>query len=316
MDLSTLVGGSTASEIKKLPGAALSVRERLDPYLARNATVDWTDETLPVCPFLERTPGLEANRRYFDEPEWAACYFKYCHRNDRFRSRWQAATGSWDDKIVVDVGCGPGNVFATVGGKPKLLLGVDVSRGALEMARPLGYTPIQADAHALPFVSGFADIVVLNAAIHHCDDMERVLAEAARLVAPGGILVSDHDPQLTAWDFRGPAKWAWDFRLKLYLWMKKGFHRSVEEQAIALTSEIHHEPGDGVTPELFHRVLSPLGFEVELYPHNHDMGAEALAGNHGRSSKKFRIAQRLSGMNPNARESALSILCRATRKNA
>jgi SAM-dependent methyltransferase len=311
--MQTSLSASRGFDAKQSPVSRTLVRERLDPYLALNAEVDWSDETMPSSPFVNRTPGLEANQRYFDEPEWAACYFKYCHRNDNFRSRWLAATGSWDDKIVVDVGCGPGNVFASVGGNPKLLIGVDVSRGALEMARTLGYTPIQADAHALPLVSGFADIVVLNAAIHHCDDMERVLVEAARLVAPGGVLVTDHDPQLTAWNFRGPAKWAWDFRLKLYLWMKKGFHRSVEEQAIALTSEIHHEPGDGVTPEFFHRVLPPLGFKVELYPHNHDVGAEALAGNHGRSSKKFRIAQRLSGMNPNSREAALSILCRAMR---
>ena len=56
-----------------------------------------------------------------------------------------------------------------------MLIGVDVSRGALEMAQKIGYTPVLADAQHLPFVSGFADIVTLNAALHHCDDMVQAL---------------------------------------------------------------------------------------------------------------------------------------------
>jgi SAM-dependent methyltransferase len=292
---------------------SVSVKQKLSSYLRPTASVDWSNEDLPVCQIRHATTGLEANRRYFNEPEWAESYFKHCHRNDRFRSRWQAASGSWDDKIVVDIGCGPGNVFATVGGQPRLLIGVDVSSGALEMARKLNYVPILADAHDLPFISGFADIVVLNAALHHCDHMDHVLAEAARLVAPGGILVSDHDPQLSAWNFKGLAKLAWEIRLMVYPMLKKGFHRSTEEQSVVLASEIHHEPGHGVTREFFQNALEPLGFRVELYPHNHDAGAEVLLGQRGRSDLRFRIAQRLSGLNPNSAEAGLSILCRATR---
>jgi SAM-dependent methyltransferase len=292
---------------------AISVKQRLTPFLREGARVDWSNEGLPVCPIRQKTTGLDANRRYFNHPEWAENYLQYCHRSDRFRSRWQAASGSWDNKIVVDVGCGPGNIFAKVGGHPELLIGVDVSPGALEIARTLGYMPLVADAHDLPFISGFADIVALNAALHHCDHMDQVLAEAARLVAPGGILVTDHDPQLSAWNFRGLAKLAWNFRLPLYLLLNKGFHRSREEQSIVLTSEIHHEPGQGVTPELFRNVLGPMKFQVELYPHNHDIGAEVLQGQMGRSDRKFRIAQRLSGLNPDSAEAGLSILSRATR---
>ena len=106
---------------------------------------------------------------------------------------------------------------------------------------------------------------------------------------------------------------AWDLRLSVYLLLKKSFHRSLEQQHVVLTSEIHHEPGRGVTPELFRNALEPKGFRVELYPHNHDTGAEVLQGQLGRSHLKFRIAQRLSGVNPDSAEGGLSILCRATR---
>lgn len=292
----------------------VSARDVLTPYLRSTATVDWTDPELPACPIQKRTPGLDANARYFGHPEWARSYFRFCHRSPSFRSRWLEATGSWDDKVVVDIGCGPGNVFATVGGRPKLLIGVDVAGGGLKMAGEIGYTPILADAHSLPFISGFADIVALNATLHHCDNMKAVLAEAARLVAPGGVLVSDHDPQLTAWNFRGPAKWMWNLRLHLYLWMKKGFHRSAEEQMVALESEVHHEPGRGLNQTLYEDVLRPLGFEVKVLPHNHNLGSEVLEGAIGRASRKYRVAQFLSGMNPNAPESALSLLCQARRR--
>jgi hypothetical protein len=33
--------------------------------------------------------------------------------------------------------------------------------------------------------------------------MARALGEAARLVRPGGVLVADHDPQRSAYEFRG-----------------------------------------------------------------------------------------------------------------
>lgn len=294
---------------------SLTWKETLAPYLKDDAEVNWDNPDMPVCPVRNRTPGLEANVRYFGHPEWAPSYFKFVHRNENFRSRWSAATGPWDNKIVVDVGCGPGNVYATLQGKPKLLIGVDVSKGALDLARPVGYQTILADAQDLPFVSGFADIVVVNATLHHCDDMEKTLKEAARLVAPGGVLVTDHDPQFTAWNFRGLAKLAWNFRLTVYLWMQKGFHRSVEEQSVALASEIHHEPGRGLRPSLFEKILPPLGFDMKLCPHNHNVGESALRGDIGRSSRKYRLAQLFSGLNPNSSEAALSILCRAERRS-
>jgi ubiquinone/menaquinone biosynthesis C-methylase UbiE len=280
----------------------------IQPFLSLDASIRERPDYLE-CPIQNPTEGLQANAYYFGNYEWAEEYLTYCHRSEAFRSRWTAALKDWNNKIVVDIGCGPGNIFATLGGKPRLLIGVDVAPTSLSLAKKQGYLPLLADATQLPLISEFADIVVLNAALHHCEDMEAVLREAARLVKPGGLLVTDHDPQFSAWNYKGPAMWMWNARLVLYKLLKKGFHKADDQQQWALASEIHHKPGHGVTTEFFRSILVPEGFTVNVYPHNHDLGAEVLQGKFGKAELKYRIGNLLSGRNPNRKENALTLMC-------
>ena len=293
----------------------ISDRDRLAPYLLTDAEVSLGADGILECAIVDKSLGIHSNSTFFGHPVWGRKYLDACHRDDAFKERWLAALGSWDAKIVVDVGCGPGNLRATLGGTPKLLIGVDVSRGALKMARELGYTPLLADAHRMPFVNGFADIVTANATLHHCDRMPVALAESARLVRPGGLLIADHDPQLTAWNFRGLALALYKVRLPIYRWFLRSLHVPREERLSALATEVHHRPGHGVTAELFMDTLTPLGFDVALYPHNNAIGAEALEGNPGGPPPwRYRLGQRLSGIDPKSREAALSLMCIARRR--
>lgn len=253
--------------------------------------------------------GLRANATYFGNAGWAQEYLDFCHRDAHFKSRWLAAGGDWTGKTVIDLGCGPGNVFATLGGKPRLLVGVDVAAGSLELAARQGYTAVLADAAHTPFRSEVADIVVINASLHHCDDMHAVLREGARLVKPGGLLITDHDPQLTAWDYKGLAKFMWDARLWVYRVTRHGFHKTGSQQSWGLRTEIHHRPGDGVTREFFTSTLAPLGFDVRVHAHNHQIGADALRGQVGPAHWKYRMGNALSGRDPGASASALSLMC-------
>lgn len=260
--------------------------------------------------------GIEANAYYFGQPEWAQNYLDAVHRDREFQDRWFAMTGSWQHKIVVDIGCGPGNVFAALRdrcGMPDQLIGVDVAHGGLKIAAELGYTPLLADAQHLPLISEFADIVVINGTLHHCDDMQQVLREAARIVRPGGLLITDHDLQQTMWNNNAISRWLWNVRLPLYRLLKRGGHATSEEQQWMVATEVHHSPGDGVTPEFFHSILEPMGFSIKLFPHNRTVGAEVLQGKWGRSSWNIRLAQWLSGANPDSAEGALVIMCVAQR---
>jgi SAM-dependent methyltransferase len=290
-----------------------SLSSVLKQYIAKDASVDWHTGHFPTYLIGNFTPAMEANRYYFDNPQWAKDYFDACHRDEAFKGCWRAAMGCWDDRIVVDVGCGPGNLYATLGGSPKLLIGVDISRTSLEMAQAIGYTSILADAHNLPFIDGFADIVALNATLHHCDNMAQVLAEAARLVRPGGLLITDHDPQRSAWNWKGLGMLLYKVRVPIYRLISGGQFMSQAEHDAMIASETHHKPGAGVTSKLYYQTLNPLGFVVKVYPHNHTVGAEVLQGNYGRSQMKYRFSQWLSGIHPNSPEAALSLMCVARR---
>lgn len=275
-------------------------------------------ETRSYLEFSIENPSdaIKANAHYFGNFEWAEEYLIYCHRSASFKSRWTAAIGDWTDKVVVDIGCGPGNIFATLKGKPKLLIGIDVAPTSLEIAAELGYTAVLADATNLPFLSGFADVVTLNAALHHCEDMGAVLKEAARLVKPGGLIITDHDPQRSAWDYKGVAMLMWNFRLFYYKVIGHSFHKTDDQQQWGLACEIHHKPGHGVTKDMFKELLEPLGFEVRVFAHNHEVGAEVLQGKHGKAALKYRMGNLLSGRNPNAETSALSLMCVARKSVA
>ena len=291
----------------------MSTSTQLDAYLDKRAEIEKIDGIV-TARISNWTPGLRANEYYFSHPKWVHNWFTQVHRYPEFVDRWRTATGSWDGKIVVDIGCGPGNVYASVGGSPALIIGVDVARGSLSMAEKVGYVPLLADVQNLPLISGFADIVTACATIHHCDDMARVLSEAARLVRPGGILVTDHDPQLSAHDFKWPGLHLWNARIPIYRLMKRGGHSPEDdEQKWALATEIHHYPGDGVDAKLFQETLQPAGFEVELYPHNNLVGAEVFKGRRGRAFRMFRVTQRISRINPDLPSGAMTMMCVARR---
>jgi SAM-dependent methyltransferase len=288
--------------------------EKLRPYLSGNAQVEEVDG-IPVAKIDKWSPGLRANAHYFNHPKWMENWLRCVHRNDALRERWRAASGSWDAKVVVDVGCGPGNLFQNVGGMPAFLIGIDVAPTCLKLAARLGYIPLLADAHAIPLRTAIADVVALNATLHHCDDMRKVIAECARLVKPGGVIVIDHDPQMSAWNFRGIGMLLWRLRKPIYRLLGRGGHRTEDdEQRWADATEIHHRPGDGLSESFLRSALETENFAVRVFPHNQTVGREILNGEMGRKHLKYRLIQRLSGINPNAVEAALSLLCVGLRR--
>lgn len=100
---------------------------------------------------------------------------------------------------VVEVGCGTGHWLAFLGDAVPCRVGVDVSAAMLRAAR--GNAPgallVRAAAERLPLVDRSADRVVCVNAIHHFPDRSRFVAEARRILRPGGgILIVGLDPHV------------------------------------------------------------------------------------------------------------------------
>lgn len=93
--------------------------------------------------------------------------------------------------ILVDLGCGGGLMAPHVAGKGYRHIGVDTIRSALEQARTHGVTAVQADVVQLPFATGCADVVSAGELLEHVTDVPGTVAEACRILRPGGWLILD-----------------------------------------------------------------------------------------------------------------------------
>jgi SAM-dependent methyltransferase len=98
---------------------------------------------------------------------------------------------------VLEVGAGSGAMAAELlVANPRVTLTVtDIDPAMVDAARqrlqPFGVRAVarEADATALPFDDGSFDVVLSWVMLHHTGDWERALAEAARVLRPGGSIV-------------------------------------------------------------------------------------------------------------------------------
>jgi ArsR family transcriptional regulator len=166
---------------------------------------------------------LRLERRLAERRSRAEAFFVGAARDwDRLRASWYG-TGFGTSALlallppewtVADLGCGTGALAAALAGQVRRVVGVDQSAGMLRAARRrtagLGNVELRRGRlERLPIEDGACDAALLVLALGWVEDPERVLAEAARVVRPGGRLaVVDadlHDDE----DFRRQAGQVW-----------------------------------------------------------------------------------------------------------
>jgi len=102
---------------------------------------------------------------------------------------------------LTDIGTGTGRMIELFGSHASQALGVDRSPEMLRLARVklaeagLAADLRQGDMYALPLPSGSADTVILHQVLHYAQNPAAAVAEAGRLLAPGGrLLIADFAP--------------------------------------------------------------------------------------------------------------------------
>ncbi len=97
---------------------------------------------------------------------------------------------------LLDIGTGTGRMLEIFGPRVERALGIDLSREMLAVARVnleranLRNCSIrQADMYQLPLPSASFDAVVIHQVLHYAERPDQVIAEAGRVLRPGGRLV-------------------------------------------------------------------------------------------------------------------------------
>jgi len=128
---------------------------------------------------------------------------------------------------VLDIGSGPGNQaleIASVVGPGGRVDGVDVADSAIDIARRHGaessnVTFHRARASKLPFEDATFDVAMSSQVFEYLDDVPGALAEASRVLKPGGrVLIHDTDWGTLVWRSTDPDRMArvmncWDGHL-------------------------------------------------------------------------------------------------------
>jgi SAM-dependent methyltransferase len=123
----------------------------------------------------------------------------------------EVTNGSTSVVRAVDIGCGDGSstryaidACQARDGTAVTILGFDWSLPALAQARQQGVTVVCAslEGAGLPLATASIDVVIMGEIIEHLVDTDAALAEARRLLRPGGWLLLS-TPNLAAWFNRG-----------------------------------------------------------------------------------------------------------------
>ncbi len=141
----------------------------------------------------DSTIDLDAFKR-FEQAGWSDTHVSRTYEAGLCRVTVQAvgpllaAVGVRPGIRLLDVATGPGEVAAAAQAAGAIVTGVDFSAAMIAMARQRhpGIEFREGDAEALPFADGEFDGVVMSYGLLHLARPERGVAEAWRILRPGG----------------------------------------------------------------------------------------------------------------------------------
>ncbi|MFA5945196.1 MAG: methyltransferase domain-containing protein [Candidatus Thermoplasmatota archaeon] len=97
---------------------------------------------------------------------------------------------------ILDVGCGSGGVTADLVGLGPEVVAIDVDAAMARRAASSvpAASVLQGEGRSLPFADGTFDAAVCNLVLLWSPEPERLVAEMARVVRPGGVVLATMEP--------------------------------------------------------------------------------------------------------------------------
>ena len=97
--------------------------------------------------------------------------------------------------VILDYGCGTGQVSRVVAQHVKLLFAFDISENSLRKnMRENCVLGVLANSLYLPFKANSFDVICINGVLHHIVDLERAVCELAR-ISGGAVYISEGIPR-------------------------------------------------------------------------------------------------------------------------
>ncbi len=130
--------------------------------------------------------------------------------NDDYVSKSIKVNGEIDS--ILDVGCWNGELtmYYAQAGNAKKIYGIEVVKEMSDKATEKGIQcyALRADQDIWPFNDNSIDCVVSNQVVEHLSDLDHYFKEAARVLKPGGILVTSTN-NLGSWHNIFALLWGW-----------------------------------------------------------------------------------------------------------
>ena len=157
---------------------------------------------------MDASGSSEANRQYYDA--FSAEYERERGANDPggYHELLDELEAGYvrrfaQGRDVLEVGCGTGLVLLRIREFARLARGVDLSPGMLEKAKQRGLDVVLGSATQLPFDDNGFDVTCSFKVLAHVPEIEKALAEMARVTRPGGVVLAEfYNP----YSLRGLAK--------------------------------------------------------------------------------------------------------------
>lgn len=158
-----------------------------------------------------------------------------------------------EDKVILEVGCGKGEILKFIASKykPRYMVGIDPMISDVYKAEEGDHWKMcKGDALDLSFPNQSFDLVISVAAFEHISNLDQCLAEIKRVLKPGGVFYTEYGPIWSCIIGHHCLNWIKEEVLKIPPWA----HLYMSEQELYQYVEEHYskEDADYICKMVFH----------------------------------------------------------------